>query len=106
LAGDLRLAERLEDAAHRLAARAHGTAPAGVAVTQRAERAARLDQPAARRLQTAKRDHVATALTEVLRGPDEQRPLGLRRGRVELRPDQLPLAGAGVDEHRRLALVE
>ena len=59
-------------------------------------------------LQVAHRDDVARALVEVDRGTQDQRLLAAvdRAGvRVELRPERVPLAGLGVEDHDRRVLL-
>ena len=89
------VAQRAEDAV---------VAPAALApVAQRGERGRRRDARPVGPAQVAQDDDVAPALAQVLRRVDLQQPVGVGlRVRVELDPDELALARAGVeDQHRR-----
>ena len=70
----------------------------------RLERRLRLQRAAARVREVPERDDVALALVEVHRGTDDQRDVArVRRVGVELRPDQLALERARVDDDDRLS---
>ena len=106
-ARDVRPLERLEDAPHRLPPPLDRLRARPLAVADHAEGERRLDPLARGGAQVAQRDDVAAALGEVLGRADEQRAArGLRRGAVDLGPDQLPLARLRVDQDDALPAVE
>ena len=104
---DARPPKRPEDRLHVPAPLLEGPGVGPHPVSVEPERAPGLELLAVGAAQLPQRHDVALAFAEVLAGADGQRRAGRRGGvRVELRPDQLPVPGAGVDDHdRRLRVI-
>ncbi len=102
---DAGLLQRLEHPLEALPALLDRPRPGADAVAIDAESAPCADRLPARVLQVAEGDDVALTLLEVARRADDQHAvLRLLRVRVELDPDRMPLARAGIDDDDRRAL--